>query len=376
MQGRYADVLLYTAKGTEFEITRDELRTEYGVVLKSVALHAGTLLEGSLHGMRIVLASGSRQGPEVCAATVTSLLHALSPRRIVMVGMCAGNPAKKYSIGDALMGLTATNINEGKVTEDGMLKTDDRTVNAHESIGMYIERLEQKNLAKKVTFMSGSAVVEDNSINWGAKGRDSHAYDMEASAFLTAVEHYNATSPEHKVIALGVCKGVADTGDAASRGGDKKANQTKSVRAAVLAVTCLLKWIHEDDPAPVVDAVSAYARASKSVKDAKDFADACKESAMRALSATADKLLPTGLSDSAYKYAELTEDQRDVKRWPMANVCKLFAPEPAPAILVKHAKDDEAARGTATSIAFRDRPTTRPRRTKKAKHDDAQPVDG
>jgi len=262
MLGRYADALLYTAKGTEFEITRDELRTEHGVVLKPVAHNAGTLLEGSLHGMRIVLASGSRQGPEVCAATVTGLLHALSPRRVVMVGMCAGNPAKKYSVGDALMGLAATNINEGKVTEDGALKTDDRTVNAHESTGMYVDRLEQKALAKKVVFMSGSAVVEDNSINWGAKGRDSHAYDMEASAFLTAVEHYNAAAaPEHRVIALGVCKGVADTGDAASRGADKKANQSKSVRAAVLAVTCLLKWIHEDDPAPVVDAVGAYARA-------------------------------------------------------------------------------------------------------------------
>jgi len=134
----------------------------------------------------------------------------------------------------------AVNIQEGKETPEGELEVDNRVVQAYEYATALADRLETAGLGKKVTFMSGSAVVASGDIPWGGPDRASDAYDMEASAFLTAVSHFNETSTL-RVVALGVCKGVSDAGDAASRADDKDRKQRMAADAAVHAVVNILR---------------------------------------------------------------------------------------------------------------------------------------
>ena len=181
-----------------------------------------------------VLVAGVRQGPENGAAAVATYLHLLQPKAIVMLGMCAGHP-KKVRIGDVVIGGMATNLSAGKVGADKALRrdmtqtADDGAFKLAEFVEIIPNPLEgyapAGREAKSGAYGSGAAVDESGEAWCVDLGRKYMAFDMEASAFFTAVTFHRdvfgktskSVNGAHGLTNLGVVKGVMDFATAASR---------------------------------------------------------------------------------------------------------------------------------------------------------------
>jgi nucleoside phosphorylase len=226
----YPDVALLTSKGIEFEaacIALSAKKIPFHSVdgLPHFRMVSFELSKAQSSPIRVVLVAGaSDQSPEKSAIFATSVLHALRPASVMMIGMCAGLPP--LNLGDVAIILTSFPAFEGLVNSQGEFKSDGRRVSAStlathtansaiSDMCPSLSRLVPHHVAKAkiVDGISGSVVVDDHAGVDLTKSRKIEAYEMEASAFLTAVEEYNSsmsTDSWKKCWSLGVYKGVSD----------------------------------------------------------------------------------------------------------------------------------------------------------------------
>lgn len=123
------DVLLITAIKEEFEAAKQAFRATHSAgdgvqSWQDCTEHTnapywlGTFFCDAKPLFRIALAQSTRMGAIRTGQLATTLVERLSPKCLVMCGVCAGNP-KDFALGDIVVSELAYQYDEGKVERDG-----------------------------------------------------------------------------------------------------------------------------------------------------------------------------------------------------------------------------------------------------------------
>lgn len=244
------DICFVTAVPVEKNSLRNVLETETGVCFQlyehqDVGVYLGATIN-TFPSLHIFLVWPSKYGPNAIMNLVTKINISFDCGLMVLTGFCAGDP-EKTRIGDVIVA-NRTWDSRGKVLPDGSKILIQDTQSIQEDILRKLELCKsdwQKRLVDYVkpeyignlhfsAFFTGNSVYRDEEIwRWIAKkDADTKALDMEAHAFLEAIEHKRPAI---------IVKGVADYANLNKEKCDSN-QESCSMAAGLLAWTFVSKF--------------------------------------------------------------------------------------------------------------------------------------